>query len=79
MVFITVKINIDEADIDQSILLVGLKGFNDRVRPKTAESQNKERSTYKSAYALYEGRELILNAFRSGIFPIKIKEKDERY
>ena len=76
MVFVTVKINIDEADIDQSILSVGLKGFNDRVRPKTAESENKKRSTYKSAYALYQGLELILNAFRSGIFPIKIKEKD---
>ena len=76
MVFITVKNNIDEADIDQSILLVGLKGFNDRVRPKTVESENKKRSIYKSAYALYQGPELILNAFRSGIFPIKIKEKD---
>ena len=76
MVFITVKNNIDEADIDQSILLVGLKGFNDRVRPKTVESENKKRSIYKSAYALCQGRELILNAFRSGIFPIKIKEKD---
>ena len=43
---------------------------------QTAESKNKKRSTYKSAYALYEGRELILNAFRSGIFAIKIKEKD---
>ena len=35
------------------------------------------KSTYKSTYALYEGKELILNAFRSGKFPIKKhKEKD---
>ena len=26
---------------------------------------------YKSAYALYEGQELTLNAFKSGIFSIK--------
>ena len=28
-------------------------------------------NTYESAYRLYEGRELTLNAFKSGIFPIK--------
>ena len=31
--------------------------FNDRYRPKTAEGKNKK-NTYKTAYALYEGREL---------------------
>ena len=30
-----------------------------------------KKETYERAYALYEGRELTLNAFRSGIFPIK--------
>ena len=27
------------------------------------------------AYALYEGRELTLNAFKSGIFPIKATQR----
>ena len=31
----------------------------------------RKKSTYKSAYSLYEGRGFILNAFRKGIFPIK--------
>ena len=31
----------------------------------------KKRNTYKSAYALYERRELILNFFRGPIFLIK--------
>ena len=59
--------------------------FNGRSRRKTAEGKNKKRNTYKSVYALYEGRELILNSFRSGIFqiifPIKRqhKEKDWEY
>ena len=35
----------------------------------------KKGNTYESAYALYEGRELILNAFRSGIFLMKKKTK----
>ena len=31
----------------------------------------KKWDTYEIAYALYEGQQLILNAFRRGIFPIK--------
>ena len=49
------KISVDEVEIDQSSLLDGLAGFNDRSRPKTAEGKNKKRNTYKSAYAFYEG------------------------
>ena len=30
----------------------------------------KKRNTYESAYVLYEGRELSLNAFKSEIFPL---------
>ena len=36
------KISIDEGDLDQSCLLDGLKDFNDRSRPKTAEGKNKK-------------------------------------
>ena len=36
------KISIDEGDIDQSSLLDGLKDFNDKARPKTAEGKNKK-------------------------------------
>ena len=35
------------------------------------EGKDEKRDTYESAYTLYEGRELNLNAFKSGIFPIK--------
>ena len=48
------KISIDEADINQSSLLDGLKDFNDRARPKTAEGKKKRRNIYKSVYAFYE-------------------------
>ena len=59
----------NEAKIDQS----SLTDFNDRYRPKTAEGKNMQ-----SANALYEGRELTLNAFRSGIFLLKTKGKGLR-
>ena len=67
----TGKINIDEADIDHSNLFKKLVESNDKSRPRTAEGKGKKRGTSESAYALYEGRELILNAFRSGTFPVR--------
>ena len=63
----TGKINIDEAEVDQSNLLKNLVGFNKKSRPRTIEVKD----TYESAYALYEGRKLTLNGFKSRIFPIK--------
>ena len=40
------------------------------------QQEVKKRNTYKSAYALCEGWELTLNAFRNGIFPIKTPGKE---
>ena len=41
--------------------------FNEKFRPRT-EGKDKKRDT------LYEGRELTLNTFRSGISPIKSRQ-----
>ena len=62
--------------MDQSNLLKKLVGFDNKYRPRTIEVQHKERDTYKSAYTLYIGRELILNGFKSGIFPIKATKSE---
>ena len=35
---------------------------------------DKKRNTFESVNALYEGRGLILNAFKSGLFPMKEKQ-----
>ena len=45
--------------------------FNNKSRPKNQERKDKERDTYESAYALYEGRELTLNAYKRGTCPLK--------
>ena len=55
-----------------------MEDFNNRSRPKKVEDKNKKRNTYKGAYAAYEGQELILNAFSSGIFPAK-ETKDKGF
>ena len=49
-----------------------MKDSNDRDRPKKAEDKLKKK-IYDSA--LYEGRKLIYNAFRVGIFSIKTQGK----
>ena len=45
--------------------------FNDRSTARTTDGKNKKRNTFESANALYGGRELFFDAFKSGIFPIK--------
>ena len=69
----TGKITIDEADMDQTSLLENIATFNNKSKPKTKESKDKKRNTFDSVNALYERRELTLNAFRSGIFNILLK------
>ena len=48
--------------------------LNNKSRLGTIEGQDKKIDTYERANALYEGRELTLNAFKSGIFLIKEKQ-----
>ena len=75
----TGKINIDEAEMDQSNLLENMVEFNEISRPKKKKIR-KKRNTFKIKNALYEGRELTLNASKSGIFLIKEhKEKVWKY
>ena len=55
--------------MDQSNLLKVFEEFNDKSRPRTIEGKTKKINTLESVSAFYEGRELILNVFRSGIVP----------
>ena len=56
--------------MDRSDLLKNIVKFCNKPRLRTKESKE-IKNTYESVYALCEGRELTLNAFKSGIFPIK--------
>ena len=57
--------------MDQTNLLEKMAKFNDKSKPKTKEGKDKKWNTFDSVNPFYEGGELTLNAFRSGIFPIK--------
>ena len=41
--------------------------FNNKSRPKDKKGKVKKRDDFDSVNALYEGQELTLNGFRSGI------------
>ena len=69
----TGKVNISEAKVDQSNLLESIVKLDNKSRPRLKEDKEK-RYTYKTACDLYEGRELTLNCFKSGIFRIKEKQ-----
>ena len=65
------KINVDEAEIDQAIYYKIQQNLILNLDQEQQKLKIKKQNTYGSAYALYKGRESILNAFKSGIFPIK--------
>ena len=71
------KMNIDKAEMDRGYLLKKLVEFNNESIPRTIEEKDKKRDTYESAYSLFEGRELILNNFKSRIFLIKARKNKE--
>ena len=63
-----------EADEDQSDLLVEMLNFRKQVKPENPEKKQQKEDVLKNLYNLLEGRERVLNAFDSKIFPIKIKD-----
>ena len=65
--------------MDQTNLLENMVKFNNKSRPRSKEGKDKKRNTFDSVNSLYEGRELTLSAFKSGIFPKKHKEKGVHY
>ena len=57
--------------MDQTNLLENMVRFYNKSKPKTKEGKDKKQNTFVSVNALYEGRELTINAFRNGILPTK--------
>ena len=61
--------------MDQTNLLESMIKFKTKSRSRRKECRYKKRNTFDRVTALYEGRELTLNAFKSEIFPIKDKTR----
>ena len=67
------RFTLKEADEDQSSLLVEIMDFKKKIRPQNLEKKQEDKDILKSFYALFEGREKVLDAFESKMFPIKIE------
>ena len=62
------KIILNNTDADKSNLLIKILEF--KKNTKTKELNKKQsKNTLKSLNALYKGREMVLNDFKSGILP----------
>ena len=69
------EITLKEADEDQSSLLSEIINFRDKTKPRGEKKKKKKEKedVLKNLYNFYEGREKVLNAFKSKIFPKKTK------
>ena len=50
-------------------MLEYILSFNNKIKPKSDEDKNKKNDVFDKN--LYKGREMLLNAFKSGLFPLK--------
>ena len=62
------EITINEADQEQSGLVEYILNFNNKARPKNKDDK---KNILNSAENLYYGRELLIGAFKSRLFPLK--------
>ena len=47
--------------------------FKSKIKPQNPEKKQKKRDILNNLYALFDGRERVLVAFESEIFPVKIE------
>ena len=67
------KITLGKASEDQSSLLVEIASFKKKTKPQNLEKKQEKKDILKNLYALFEGREKIIDAFEGRIFKIKIE------
>ena len=71
------KIALGEANKNQSNVQENILEFNNKARPRSKADKQRKNVTYEGANALYQGRELVLNDFKNGIFSLKPTQETE--
>ena len=71
------KIEIHKASQEQAELLEYISNFNKKIKQRSDE--DKKIYLSDSAKNLYEGRELVPDAFKSGLFPLKSTKGTKYY
>ena len=66
------KITINVANEEQADLIEYILNFNNKLRRKNKDDKKIREMFLILQKKLYEGRELVINAFNSGLFPLKL-------
>ena len=67
------RVNIDEADQEQSNLDDYFFDFNSKTEPKSQKDKKRKKDVFDSVKNLCKGRKLVINAFKRRWFPLKSK------
>ena len=67
------EITFEEADEDKSDLLNSIRDFKNKTRPQNNRKEQEKEIVLKNLYNFFEGREKVLNGFKSKIFLTKFK------
>ena len=67
------KITLKKADEDQASLLVEIMNFKKKTKSQHLEKYQERKDVLENLYNFFQGREKVLNAFDSKMFPIKTK------
>ena len=70
-------ISLDTANIEQANLLSYVYDFSKKTRPRNSAQRQLKADTVDSVTSLVQGREMVINAFKNGIFQVS-KEEQER-
>ena len=71
-------ITLDTANIEQATLLSYVYDFSRKTRPRNPAQRQLKADIVDSVTSLIEGREMVINAFKSGIFQVsKESQEDE--
>ena len=71
-------INLDTANIEQTNLLSYVYDLSKKTRPRNPAQKQLKVDIVDSVTSLFQGREMVINAFKSGIFQVsKESQEDE--
>ena len=70
-------INDDMANNEQNKLLKHIEEFSESIRPRNLELKELKKEVLDSVLVLLQGREMVLKAFQSGIFPRSKESQQE--
>ena len=68
----------DMASDKQQLLTKKIREFASNTRPRSVSMEEKKNNIHNSALALFEGRKMVFNAFRSGKFSIPLGDSKEK-